>query len=72
MKNRIYMRKYAVTVAMCVAIVLFLTESLFAQGAVVAFARPKGHRSGQTIANFPSNEQLDKLTHIIASDMSKF
>ena len=65
MKYRIFLRKATAILMLSIATVLFLLESLFAQGEVVAYAHPVGPRSEQNLNNFPSNSQLDGLDHVI-------
>jgi len=58
-------RKYATILAL-----LFLPEMAFAQGAVVSYAFGKGQNlNSNNLASFPSAAQLERLTHVIASDI---
>jgi len=71
MKNRYAIRKYAAILVLSVCNIV----SAFAQGAVIGYAFGKEwiQIKGQyTNTTFPTAPQLSKLTHIIASDMSKF
>lgn len=67
MVNKCILKKYAATLALSVMAVLFLSESLFAQGTVVAYAHPVGPRSGHSLDNFPSGDQFSSLTHVIVT-----
>jgi len=58
--NRSVLRKSAVILALTVAAVLFLPETLFAKGAVIGYA--PGHNNKPA----PSAAQLDRLTHVMA------
>ena len=59
-KNIRVFRKYAATLALAVSAIVFLPEALFAKGAVI------GYVWGQTKV---TDVQLDKLTHIMVSDL---
>ena len=66
------LRKYAVLLALPIAITLFLPETLFAKGAVIGYVY--GKRIDETTpsaapGSFPTNDQLDRLTHVIAMDI---
>ena len=66
------LRKYAVLLALPIAITLFLPETLFAKGAVIGYVY--GKRIDETTpsaapGSFPSNAQLEKLTHVMAVDV---
>jgi len=57
-----------------VSIALFLPNILFTQVGVVGYAYGKGYIGKlefpeYTTTTFPSNVQLDRLTHVIASDI---
>ena len=67
MKNRL-IRKYATIAVMGISVALFLPEALLAQGAVVGYANGSetGNVTLSTVTSFPTNSQLEKLTHVIA------
>ena len=58
-------RNYAVLLALVVSAIAFRTELLSAQGAVVGYVNPNGVNN----PNYPSNEQLNRLTHIMVVDI---
>ncbi len=58
MKNRSILRKSAIILVLTM---LFLPEALFAKGAVIGYA------SGD--CDKVTNEQLEKLTHVMAVDL---
>jgi len=65
MINRRLIIKYFAILA-----VLFMPKMAFAQGAVVSYAFGKGQNlNSNNLANFPSVAQLERLTHVIASDI---
>ena len=45
-------------------LVLILPLCLFSQGAIVGYADGNKHVHANNITSFPSNAQLDKLTHV--------
>lgn len=47
-------------------ITLFMPLSLFSQGAVVGYADGNKRVNANNVTSFPTNAQLDKLTHVIA------
>ncbi len=61
--------KYFLILALSVFLVLFLPVTLFAQGAVVGYADGNTHVNANNVSSFPTNAQLDRLTHVIASDI---
>ena len=61
MKNRYMLRKYAAILIMSLAGII----SIFAQGAVIGYVNPNGVNN----PNYPSVEQLRRLTHIIVVDI---
>ena len=62
-------RKCAAIAAFAVSAVWMLPEALLAQGAVVAYADYKWVDSTQYYPTvFPTNEQLDRLTHVMVVD----
>ena len=79
MKDKYMIRKYAATLALAVSAIVFLPVALLAQGAVTVYA--DGGCSGPTcngwfnqypsadVTSFPSDAQLDRLTHIIATSI---
>ena len=66
-KNSI-LRKYSAILALAVSAIVFLPEALFAQGAVVAYADYNKWGDPNNLNDFPSNEQLDELTHVMVVD----
>ena len=63
MKNRCFLRNCVAIFALCVSAYC----SCFAQGAVVTYATGRRYQPQNNVVNaFPSNDQLDKLTHVIA------
>ena len=72
MKNRYAIRKYAAILVLSVCNIV----SAFAQGAVIGYADGRTWIGKAPLylpyTNFPTAVQLQKLTHVIASDMSKF
>ena len=62
-KNRL-IRKYTVILALAVTAVWIMPEALLAQGAVVAYVNPRGIND----PNYPSDDQLFRLTHIMVVD----
>ena len=60
MENRCIFRKYTAMLALAVSAMVFLPEALFAKGAVVGYVYG---------LNDVSDVQLDKLTHIMVSDL---
>ena len=61
-KNSI-LRKYAAIAALAVSAIVFLPETLFAQGTVIGYA--PGYRvASNNLASFPTDAQLDRLTHL--------
>ena len=60
MKNKCMIRKYAVLLALAVSAIVFLPEALLAKGAVIGYASGKSN---------VTDEQLNKLTHLIIYDM---
>ena len=73
MINRYIIKKGAAIFALCVSSVLFLPDALFAQGAVVGYAYGLGWigkpPNYPAYTDFPSTQQLNRLTHVIASDI---
>ena len=65
MKNRCIFKKYAAELVLTVTAVLFLPEAMFAQGAVVGFAPYSSYDPQTPLTSFPSDEQLDRLTHVL-------
>jgi len=66
--NVCMIRKYAAILTFAVSAVFFLPEELFAQGAVVGYANPIG-LTGIALNNYPSDDQLESLTHVITVDI---
>ena len=64
MKNRrSFLKKYAIILAVTVSAVMFLPTSAFAKGAVIGYA--PGYRvASNNLASFPTDAQLDRLTHL--------
>ena len=60
MKNKNFLRKYAVLLAFAVSAIVFLPEALLAKGAVIGYAWGNSD---------VSDEQLDRLTHLMVYDM---
>ena len=67
-ENRSFLKKYAATLVLTVSVVLFLPKVLFAQVAVIGYAAADGD-APPNYNSFPSNDQLDRLTHVIAMDV---
>ena len=70
--NRLFLRKYATMLAFAVSIILFLPEAAVGKGAVIGYAC--GDQIEQTLdttilAGYPTNEQLNRLTHVMAVDL---
>ena len=71
-KNIRIFRKYAAIFALAISAIMFLPVVSFAQGAVIGYAcgdQILPPLTQQKIESYPSNEQLDNLTHVIAMDM---
>jgi len=63
-------RKYVIILALAVSAALFLPKTLLAQGAVVAYANYHWVDSTQYVqTGFPTDEQLDRLTHVMLVDL---
>ena len=60
MKNRSILKKYAAILAFAVSAIVFLPETLHAQGAVIGYVWG---------GNSVSDAQLDRLTHIMVVDL---
>ncbi len=58
--------KYIFIFALGFLFILILPLSLFAQGAVVGYADGNKRVNANNLTSFPSNAQLDRLTHVIA------
>jgi len=69
MKNRSILRKCAAIAAFAVSAVLFLPEVLFAQGAVIGYAWGWEAEDSGDLSSYPTNDQLDKLTHVMACEV---
>ena len=52
--------------ALSILAVLILPLSLFSQGAIVGYADGNKHVNANNVTSFPTNAQLDRLTHVIA------
>ena len=63
MKNRCIVRKYAAILALSLCSII----TAFAQGKVTAYAHSMGPRNGQTLNNFPTNDQLDRIDYLIVT-----
>ena len=70
-KNRCIFKKYAITLALAVSAIVFLPKTAFSKGAVIGYAcgdqilwPPTGK-----LASYPSDAQLDRLTHVMAVDL---
>ncbi|MBW6499363.1 MAG: glycoside hydrolase family 18 protein, partial [Bacteroidales bacterium] len=62
-------KKYTLKFIFVVSIAFLLPVTLFSQMAVVGYADGKKYVNANNYTSFPSNEQLDRLTHVIASDI---
>lgn len=68
MKNICIIRKYAVLFALTLSTMLLLPVALFAKGAVTGYADGLtwiGKSPYTNYTTFPTNAQLDRLTHVI-------
>ena len=65
--NRCIAKMYATILTLVLLTIVLLPEVLFAQGSVVAYAFGKEKVQQNTLSSFPSNNQLNKLTHVVVS-----
>ena len=65
MKNRYILRKYVAILALVVSAIVFLPEALFGKGAVIGYVYGYGNNSSDNV----SDDQLNRLTHIMAVDL---
>ena len=59
-----YIDVFKYTLVFCLT--LTLPFSLFSQGAIVGYADGNKHVNTDNLTSFPSDAQLDRLTHVIA------
>jgi GH18 family chitinase len=59
-------KKNAIMLALSIFSALILPSSLFSQGAIVGYADGNKHVNANNVTSFPTNAQLDRLTHVIA------
>jgi hypothetical protein len=59
-----YIDVFKYTLVFCLT--LTLPFSLFSQGAIVEYADGNKHVTANNVTSFPTNAQLDRLTHVIA------
>jgi hypothetical protein len=66
-KRWCFIKKYILISAyLSLYTILFLPLSLFSQGAIVGYADGNKRVNANNVTSFPTNAQLDRLTHVIA------